>query len=381
MGDTGDVLVQWLLAVDTRRLGTAAVLEQLCARLNESGLALRRVNTSERTLHPEVYVRTFLWVRGEGVETIVREREILGEASFRASPLVELERGGDELRRRLTGPDAQLDYPICSDLAAEGYTDYFLQRLDFQREGTFVSWATDAPGGFSAEHLALLRAVRPALALVIELSSAYFATESLLEVYLGANAAREVLSGAVTRGTSTRLRAALFFCDLRGFTSLADRQAPAELIALLDRYLERVVDAVAAHGGEVLKFIGDAVLAIFAVDGAPDDACRRALAAARDASSGPPLIRPDGEPLRFGIALHLGEVSYGNIGGRSRLDFTVIGAAVNEASRVEALCKELGCDILVTADFAAACPDAPLRSLGRHPLRGVAEPAELFTLD
>lgn len=382
MGEPSSALIAWLLAPETRRLACEDLLDQLCGKLLELGVPVWRVNTSERTLHPEVYVRNLVWLRDRGTSVFVRQREILDAPAFRESPIATLYQGRNELRRPLAGPDAVLDFPICRELAAEGGTDYLVQRLAFQRSMSFVSWATDAPGGFSDDHIATLAAIRPALEVVIELSSAYYATRSLLEVYLGQNAAREVLSGAVTRGTSKRLQAAIFFCDLRGFTSMADRRPPSEVIAVLDRYLERVVEPIAEHGGEVLKFIGDAVLAIFPVeDGNSERACRSALAAARGALGAEEIRLGEEEPLRFGIALHLGEVSYGNIGGRGRLDFTVIGAAVNEASRVEALCKELERTLLVTAAFAAACPAEGLRSLGQRRLRGVAEPSELFTID
>jgi adenylate cyclase len=208
---------------------------------------------------------------------------------------------------------------------------------------------------------------------------------SLLDVYLGHNAARRVLAGAFRRGGGETIRAAIWSCDLRGFTSMADRLPAAEVVATLDRYFETVCAPIAEGGGEVLKLIGDAVLAIFPISPAAGDeaaACRRALAAAKGAIEG---IRrwneAREEPIGVGVALHLGEVTYGNIGAQRRLDFTVIGAAVNEVCRVEPLCKELGRSLLVTDAFAAQVACRDLVALGTRALRGVAEPRALFGIE
>lgn len=288
--------------------------------------------------------------------------------------------GGGPIRRRLAGPAAQLDYPVCRELAAEGFTDYVARGLGFSdgRKGP-MTMATRCPDGFSDEQLASLEPVWPALALRLELASAYIATSSLLEVYLGQNAARRVLAGEFVRGSGTSLRAAVWTCDLRDFTGLSDRLPPLEVTGLLDAYFERVVDAVTRHGGEVLKFIGDAILAVFPADEDPGPACARALAAARLAvASIEQTNAARAERLVIGVALHLGEVFYGNIGGSGRLDFTVIGAAVNEACRLEALCKSLGAPIILSAAFREHLADADLVDLGEHPLRGVRRPQRVF---
>jgi adenylate cyclase len=376
-------IVGWLLRPETRALSYEELVSSLCERLVVRGVPLWRVSTSQRTLHPEVFVRNIQWHRGGGVRSAVQPREIIDQPRYTDSPVAQVHRGAAAIRRRLAGPGAAVDYPICRDLAAEGGTDYLIQPLEYSWGRDFVSWATDRAGGFSDGDLAVLEEVAPALAIVSELASSYFATRSLLEVYLGKNAAGEVLAGAVTRGAGKALRAAIYFCDLRGFTALTDRRPPAEVIALLDRYFEAIVGPVSEHGGEVLKFIGDAVLAVFPATGGDDRAaCGRALLAARRALEDTGSLRPSGggSRLEFGVALHLGEVVYGNIGARDRLDFTVIGPAVNEAARVESLCRPLGASLLLTAAFAAACPDAPLRSLGHQELRGVSEPQEIFTL-
>jgi adenylate cyclase len=268
-------------------------------------------------------------------------------------------------------------------MAAAGATDYLLSALDLGTEhGAWISFASAHPGGFTEHQLGMLTGLTPLLALHVRLVAAHFATRSLLEVYLGGNAARRVLNGEFRRGTGTELDAALWFCDMRGFTSLSDRLPARAVVSVLDRYFEHVATPLEEHGGEILKYIGDATLAVFPIgeDGA-GAACRRALAAGEAVlarigawAAGEP------EPIAVGVALHTGRVLYGNIGGRARLDFTVIGASVNEVCRVEAMCKTLGEPLLMTAAFASAVGDDDTVSLGHHALRGVAQPQEIHTL-
>jgi adenylate cyclase len=248
----------------------------------------------------------------------------------------------------------------------------------------FISWATDRPGGFATPQLTLLYDLLPLIALRIELASAYEATRTLLTTYLGREPARRVLSGSVRRQSVETIRAAVLVSDLQGFTRLADRLPADQVVRLLDDYFDCMAEAIENHGGEVLKFIGDGLLAMFEAQD-ERDACGRALQAgcaaldklaemnAKRAAQGMPTIR-------VGVGLHLGDVQYGNIGARERLDFTVIGPAVNEASRVERLTRVLERPLLATAAFARAAAGCPLVSLGFHVLRGVAEPREIFAL-
>jgi adenylate cyclase len=275
---------------------------------------------------------------------------------------------------------------VLRELAAAGGTDYFIQPLRFS-DGrlSFVSFTSDHPGGFTDGHLELFDEVRPLLALRLEIEGAYYATRSLLEVYLGQNAAARVLAGEVRRGAGELASAAIFFCDMRGFTHFTDEHPVGEVVETLDRYFETVAAPIEAEGGEVLKFIGDALLAVFAGGGDSAEACRRALRAAALALDGMDAWNATrgsaGQPpLSIGIALHHGEVLYGNIGANRRLDFTVIGRAVNEASRVESLCKTLRVPLLATRTFASLLGPGPLRAVGAHALRGVVAPQELFTL-
>ncbi len=204
--------------------------------------------------------------------------------------------------------------------------------------------------------------------------------EALLATYLGRDAARHVLSGETSRGQGRLVRAGIFYADLRGFTALTDRLPAERVIGHLNDYFDIVATSVLEHNGEVLKFIGDGVLAAFNIDGkSPASACCQALHAALDAIDGLTAANQQRElPLEAGVALHYGDVVYGNIGSEARLDFTVIGAAVNEATRIEALCRTLSRPLLISADFAKICTCHPLVSVGQHHLRGVREPQEIF---
>ena len=210
------------------------------------------------------------------------------------------------------------------------------------------------------------------------------AARSLLRIYLGANAAERILAGQFRRATAQAIRAVIWYCDMRGFTALSDANPAAEVVKTLDAYFDCVASPIDDHGGEVLKFIGDAVLGIFPIeDAGPAEPCRRALAAVDDARANLARLNADratrGEPaLGLGIALHAGEVMYGNIGAKNRLDFTVIGAPVNEVCRVEALTRTLGVDVLLTQTFVRVAELTGARSLGRHTLKGVAQPQEVF---
>jgi adenylate cyclase len=226
-------------------------------------------------------------------------------------------------------------------------------------------------------------ALTSTLARRIEIESSYHATNSLLEVYLGKNAARRVINGQFRRGGGELIRAAIWFCDLRGFTPISDRMPPAQVVEILDTYFDCVASVIVAHGGEVLKFIGDAILAIFPVQEDPGEACRRALDAAEKALAaldGVNRERASGPDLDIGIALHLGEVMYGNIGSRERLDFTVISSAVNETSRLEGLCKTLSRRLLLSQAFSETLSRNDLLDLGEHALKGVSTKRRVFTV-
>ena len=287
-----------------------------------------------------------------------------------------------------------LPFPILEDLRARGGTDYLAMTVRFGDDerpepvrGILTSWTSDDADGFSEDHVAALESQLPGLSLAVKNASTLGIATNLIETYIGRDAGRRVLSGEIQRGSVEAIEAVLFYGDLEGFTRIADSHPHDQVLAMLNSYFEAVVDAVHARGGEVLKFMGDGLLAIFKLE-EQADVCRHALDAAEAALAATAKVQrtraADGWPAPgLRLALHLGEVMYGNIGARDRLDFTVVGAAVNEASRIESMCRSLDQRLIVSSAFAAAagpCRDR-LVSLGRYALRGVRMPQELFTLD
>lgn len=378
-------VVDWLLAPEQRGLDAAGVFAGGFARIVDGGVPVWRAKTGLRTSHPEVWARNLEWRRGQPLIDDTRPHDLVTTSTYRDSPAARVMGGDDVVRRRLRGAGAALDFAICEELAARGGADYVCFGLAFADVRNFVSFATDDDAGFSDAQLAALREVLPALSLRLELCTRDDAMKGLLEVYLGNDAARRVLGGSVRRGDGTALRAAIVMSDLRNFTVLADGADPRDVVAVLDVVFDAVAGAIVDGGGEVLKFIGDAVLAVF-VDDDDRAACARAVAAADEA-----LRRLDAvnaaraaagaAPVGVGLGVHVGDVFYGNIGSRTRLDFTVIGSAVNETARVESMCRPCGAPLLLSDAFVARLGGGvDVVSVGTHALKGVARPVELFTL-
>lgn len=389
-------LQRWLIAEGLAGAGEERLLRGLCERLLEAGVPLQRAIMGFDTLHPVVQGRVTTWVRSTGQ---IRRNEYTRfdgtEADWLASPFHALERSGALfLRRRLAFDYQDGEFPVLDRLRHEGLTDYLAARIAFtdpepfgQADSVYSSWATERPTGFADAEVAILEAVLPLAALVVKASSAAWIARTLMETYLGRDAGRRVLQGDIERGVTRTIRAIIWFSDLRGFTRIADSAPREQLVPLLNDYAECLASAIHAHGGQVLKFMGDGLLAMFelADDGV---ACSRALDAAGHALAAVADINrrraANGLPTTgWGLALHVGDVLYGNIGSLDRLDFTVVGPAVNEAARIEALCGSLEQAVIVSSAFVEAGPEcrARLVSLGRYALRGVARPQELFTLD
>jgi len=375
-------IADWLASEQARRLDDVALVTEVAERV-AAVIPIGRLSLSVRTMHPEVYVRNLLWTPSRGTELVERLHEIVDKTVYQDSPIAEIHAGTDRIRVRLD--DGELPYPVCHDLRAQGATDYVVFRLPlYERVNSFVSFVTWAESGFTDRQLVDLENLCDVLSLRVALTSVLHATRSLLRTYLGAEASRRVLAGNFTRGSGEAIEAVVWTCDMRGFTAMVDRHGMNEVIGVLDRYFESVALPIEAHGGEILKLIGDAVLAVFPLGGG-EEAGRRALLAAEEALKATEGLQgPDGEPLHIGIALHVGEVLYGNVGASRRLDFTVMGRAVNEVCRVEAKCKELGVPLLLTEAFVRRMGEQiegrDVISVGRHPLRGVSHDTELFTL-
>ena len=393
----------WAVQQGLRGAPTDRLFDGFCGRLVAAGVPLWRGFAGMRTLHPQWAGYGYTWRRDlNAIEPALFERGEEYEQDVLSSPFAQMMREtetapGDappRLRRRLAGPEAQLDFPMLRRFAAAGATDYFAQLVGFADQdpargtGVGYSFATDRPDGFSEDDLMLIKAVLPAASLAIMTYAGYTIASGLLAAYLGADAARRVHAGAVVRGSVESMRAVLWYADIRGSTAIADAWPGLDIIELLDEVFEHLVAPLRSRGGQVLKFLGDGLLATFPLDAAAEaEICCRALDAAAEAMAGLDRLNAArseaGKPTAaVDLALHLGEVLYGNVGAVDRLEFTVIGPAVNEVSRIETLCEPLGRKVLVSAEFAAALGDSPrLQPLGYHELRGVREPREIYALD
>jgi adenylate cyclase len=275
-----------------------------------------------------------------------------------------------------------LDFPVLSELRAEGITDYLALPLVFT-DGAIhaVTCTTRQAGGFTDAQIAGIEAIITPLARVTEIRALRRMGSTLLDTYVGHDAGERILAGRIRRGDIEEIHAAIWLSDMRGFTALADSLPPPVLIDLLNRYFDCQVPVILEHGAEVLKFMGDGLLAIFTIAGNETEVCERALAAARRAQANVAALSDSAMPgLRFGLALHIGDVLYGNIGSGNRLDFTCIGPAVNCAARIEKLTSQLGRAVLASGEFARHCA-GEFTPLGEYRLAGFSAPQLVFGLE
>jgi adenylate cyclase len=375
-------LVDWLEAGVLPAERPQEVLRGVGHRLVELGVAVYRIGVFVRTLHPNVLGRAFVWQADRDlVEMSEAGHDLLESQVFVRSPIRIVFAEHIEVRRRLADPACPLDFPILEDLVKEGASDFLAVPLRFvSGEVHAASFATRRPGGFSESDLRALRRLLPPFTRVAEIYANMRKAQNILDAYLGPGAGAKVLAGQIKRGDAQDIDAVIWFCDLRDSTPLADSMGRRDFLRLLNEYFECVLGPVLERQGEVLRFIGDAALAIFPVDSRPDVACAKALEAAREALARLRKLSENREsPLRVGIGLHMGSLTYGNVGTPSRIEFTVVGAAANEAARIESLCKDLRVDLLASERVARALP-GQLVSLGSHTLTGVRDKMELFTL-
>lgn len=385
-----DEVADWLMAQALGELDFEAMYAGCCDRMLAAGIALSRGHIAFTVLHPLYSSMGMTWRRQGGLELESYEHtEDRFNERFRASPLYHMvEHRVPFLRRRLTGDDALLDFPVMTELRDQGATDYLGFLVPFAVEGfdgMVGSWTTDRPSGFSDRDIRALLRLQQTLALACKIRIRDQIARNVVTAYLGADAGLRVLSGQIRRGDGQTIRAVIWYSDLRDSTRLAETLSRDDNIALLNAYFECAGGAVLAQGGEVLSFIGDAVLAIFPIgegSSAVTQACENALAASRDAQRRLADVNAaretvGSEPLSFGLGLHLGEVVFGNIGLPERVSFSVIGPTVNEVARLEALTKTLGHPVLATESFARHLPEDWV-GLGRHQLRGVGASIEVF---
>lgn len=383
----------WLLEQGSSAKDMPQFLDGLVKKLTESGFPLLRLYVSQRTLHPQIVAMGYTWMRGDAtISTVTRDISVMSSTAYIQSPIRLLyEFGMKRIRRRLEGPEAQLDFPILAEMRDQGATDYAIFALNVDAiVRSSISITTDLPGGFSDAQLSAFEAIIPVLAMVVEMLETRRLAGALLQVYLGRDPGERVLAGAIQRGEGVTIAAAVWYCDLRDFTRLSNKMPRDEVIALLNDYFDAVARPIHEHGGEILKFIGDAVLAIFPMldDLDRDRKCHVALSAAETALGAIAELNElrasaGRRPLKIGIGLHAGSVTYGNIGVVShdlaRLDFTVIGPTVNLASRIANLCRPLEETLLASQAFASPC-GSNLMSLGKYDLRGFDEPQEVYGL-
>lgn len=405
-----DGFARWLVMRGLQGLPIEEQADGFCRRLVETGFPARRFNMSIGTLHPRHGAHSYIW-SPDGIATAVfpRRRSDDESEAYLRSPIYHLRRTGEvRLRCRLDAgiPDP---FPVLAELRAAGMTDYAARLVRFEgvdsatlrrgavaqgaeqpelMQGIFFSCATDVPGGFDEGHLLQVGEVLSYLALAVKSRSTFDVARTLLETYLGADAGGRVLTGEIDRHSVQTIDSVIWFCDLRGFTEVASRVPAEALVEILDAHLEVMARPVLDNRGQILKFMGDGFLAIFDLSMRDrQSVCVDAVKAAAQLLETFPAFEAERRSagkhtLDFGVSLHLGEVLYGNIGTRERLDFTVVGSAVNEASRIEGMCKPLGRKVLVSSRFhaAAVACNSRMVSVGVHALRGIGGPQELFTI-
>ena len=379
-------IADWLIDGARSSIGSPQMVADMCERLVRAGLPLWRVGIFVRTLHPDVLGVNFVWKPDAEVTYGTADFDVLDSPEFLSSPLAIVFGEGREVRHRIDDPEGRR-FPVLDDLRAEGVTDYIALPLH-ATDGTIhaTSWTTRHVGGFGDEQLDGLRSLMPALARVVEIANHRRKASILLDTYVGSRAGERILGGQIRRGHAETMHAAIWLSDLRGFTALSDRLPAETVVDILNRYFDCQVSAIRSHGGEVLKFMGDGLLAVFPIAEQPGDTeevCAQVLEAARESRASVLAMEyPIGETVerfRFGLALHVGKILYGNIGGGNRLDFTCIGPAVNLAARLEKIAGRLHRTIVASAPFARASA-GEWDDLGDFPIAGFARAERVYGL-
>jgi adenylate cyclase len=387
-------MVDWLLREAWEATTTRELVSRFAHHLNELGVSVLRVNVLIQTLHPLLLANGYRWERE--VDEVVRfdaPHDSINADIYLLSPMKMVLEGEGGVRRKVNAETA-LEFPIIKDLNDQGATDYVALPMRFSNgQINALTLATDAPGGFSTEILGHIHDILPVMTRLLEVHAKERMAATLMHTFIGEHTGDRVLNGLVKRGDSEDLHAVIWFCDLRNSTPLAETLSRQEFLDYLNRYFDCMAGAVVDNGGEVLRFIGDAALAIFPIEdrsggrgccNGADTATKQALKAARYAEqlvreANEELVKTGSPKIQFGIGLHIGDVTYGNIGIPERLEFTVIGSAVNQAARIEGMSKELGTSVIASKAFADHYK-GELKSLGVHELRGVDGSHELFSI-
>jgi adenylate cyclase len=387
----------WISEAGLRGIDETTLMTDFCTRLVAAGLPLARAQVFIDTLHPTYGGRSYAWQAAKARTTATDYAQLDDpemQERWQRSPFYRLIESGEPTMRRKLTPETIAEFPVFTDLFQSGMTEFIAVIDRFSADAiigemdcVYSSWSTDVPGGFTDWQVKALRRLTPSLALAIKSDTLSRIAKTLVETYLGRDPGARVLKGSITRGISASIDAVLWFSDLHDYTRICDHAQTEEIIPFLNDYAETVISAVHENGGDVLKLIGDGTLAIFTGKDR-DAACQAALAAAHNALDRVATLKDlrqiAGVPATdLYLALHFGQVVYGNFGSRDRLDFTVIGPAVNEVSRIAAMCRLIDQPVLLSsAFFGSLGPEQKqIVSVGRYALRGVAQPQELFTLD
>ena len=381
-------VLDWLVNDTRRERFIDNILVEMCTRLVAAGVPVARASLHFQTNHPQWRGARLLWRSAhDEAEVDFYGYGVEKSQAFLLSPLKVIHDGADELRKDLTVPvaDPTAEASLYSDLRQEGLTEYIVWPLDHTLgKRHVVTFSTNRPGGFSEPHIAFLKDMLPVLALVTEIRLKNILARTLLQTYVGPHASEEILAGATTRGSGATISAAIMICDLRDFTTLSSLWPRDYVIELLNGYFDALSGPIEEHGGEILKFMGDGLLAVFPLS--VPSACNDLLAAIREGRAAMAALNQasaaKGHPqLGYGVGVHLGDVMYGNIGSRKRLDFTVIGPAVNVASRLESLTKEVIRPVLLSRAFMERAECAgEADPLGAFAQKGIEEPVDVFAL-
>jgi len=378
----------WLM-IEARLIADPLVLlASLAERLNAAGAKVGRLGFTVRTIHPQLLAWGCYWTRREGSQMFLGRHGTQNSDAFIGSPVQFVYEQRQPFHRRLDALDDRSDPALLHELHADGLMDYLALPLFFgSGDVNFMAVATTEPSGFSDADEERYEALANLLVPLLEIIQARRMTLGLLDTFVGPRIGARILEGQVKRGDGERIEAAFWYSDLRGFTALSESLPAEQLLQLLNDYFENCADAAAARGGEILQFIGDAILIVFEIKRPEDEAavCDAALDAAIDAFASIAVVnhrrRRAGLPaIEFGLGLHLGSVTHANVGAPNRLAFNVVGPAVNKTARLQSMSKQAGEPLLLSKEFAARIR-RPLRSIGHFDLRGVSGPQEMFTLE
>ena len=386
---SAQAIIDWVFGEGRRIESTNRFVHALAHEMNRHGAGIDRMIVSLLTLNPQLVATSEIWDKStDTTRPVNATHNVRTTERYIGSPLQAIYETHKRVHQPLTNlpEDAHRAF---TELAEEGYTDYLALPVLFGETvepGAAVIISTRREGGFSASDIESFRRVRDYLAPVLEVHALRYQARSLMNTYVGRRTSDKVLAGMIKRGDADIIKAALWFSDLRNFTQLTESLEPGQVLKMLNDYFEFVAAAVTAQGGEILRFIGDAMLIVFPIDEnmCAHTACRAALDAALDAQDSLATLnhlrrRHDEPQIEFGVGLNLGEVIYGNVGAPDRLDFTVIGPAVNRTARLESLTKELHRDILFSSEFARHI-DQPAEFLGEHAMKGISEKQAVFAL-